>query len=278
MIAIKRYILIVFIISLYLVTIPLNTSFKGTRLEKNREPDIIQNMFGGMRGFVADWAFMKAEEYHHRGLPFMSALSYHHGQSTLMEEMRGVKEEEHHHGEAADKGDIFSKIYRSVKVTEDSHLAPSEEKEVLPWFYTEVMFNPHDIRGYVLGGYWLERMQRYEESLKFLEEGQKNNPESAQIYASLGGLYYRNKDMEKAITCLERARALWLKGAPPNVVDNEYMVTDRLMTYDLLGYIYETKGEYQKALGVYTEYGRFGQSSTMDEKIIKLKNMMNAVK
>jgi tetratricopeptide (TPR) repeat protein len=120
-------------------------------------------------------------------------------------------------------------------------------------------------------------MGRHEESLEFLKDGQKNNPDSAQIYASLGGSYYRNKNIEEAVLCLERARALWLKGTPPNVVNNEYMVTDRLMTYDLLGYIYETRGQYEKALEVYTEYERFGLTSKMDEKIIKLKNLMNAV-
>ena len=274
----KRYILTILIILFYAVTIPLNTALKSSRLEESKEPDIIQNMFGGMRSFVADWAFMKAEEYHHRGLPFVESLSYHHGQSTLMEEAHGPEEEEHHHAEGEVKNDLFSRIYRSVKVTEDSHLAPSENKEVLPWFYTEVLFNPHDIRGYILGGYWLQTMGRYEESLKFLKDGRKNNPDSAQICASLGGSYYRNKNIEEAVFCLERARMLWLKGAPPNVVSNDYMITDRLMTYDLLGHIYETMGQYEKALEIYTEYKRFGLPSIMDEKIIKLKNIMNAVK
>lgn len=278
MITTRRYILITFIVLLYAVTIPLNHFFKNSPLEKNKEPDIIQNIFGGMRSFVADWAFMKAEEYHHRGLPFMGALSYHHGQSTLMEEVRGSGGEEHQHAEEENKRDLFSKIYRSVKVTKDSHLVPSEEKEVLPWFYTEVLFNSHDIRGYVLGGYWLERMGRYEESLKFLKQGRQNNPDSAQILASLGRLYYHNKNMEDAVLCLERSRALWIKGTPPNVVNNEYMITDRLMTFDLLGHVYESTGQYEKALEIYTEYQRFGLPSLMDEKIIKLKNMLKAVK
>ena len=73
-----------------------------------------------------------------------------------MEETQGTEEEEHHHAEKDVKNDLYSRIYRAVKVTEDSHLTPAHEKEVLPWFYTEVAFNPHDIRGYVLGGYWLE--------------------------------------------------------------------------------------------------------------------------
>lgn len=273
MAAARRYILIAAILLLYTATLPLNTFFKGSLLEKNREPDIIQNIFGGMRSFVSDWAFMKAEEYHHRGLPFMEAVSYHHGESTLMSEVHGAPTIEHHHAEGEEKRGLFSRIYRSVKVTEDSHLAPSEDKEVLPWFYTEVLFNPHDIRGYVLGGYWLKTMGRYDEALKFLKEGEKNNPDSAQILSSIGDIYNIDNKYEDAILCLERARALWLKGAPPNSITNKYIESDRMIAFELLGHIYEKTGQYEKAVKVYSELLGFWESPAIEEKIIKLKNM-----
>lgn len=274
----RRYTLIAIIVLIYAATLPLNSVFKNSFLKKNKGPDIIQNVFGGMRNFVADWAFMKAEEYHHRGLPFIESIAYHKGESTLMAQSHGTKEEEHQHAEEEIKKDLFSRIYRSVKVTEDSHLEPSENKEVLPWFYTEVLFNPHDIRGYVLGGYWLEIMGRYDESIKFLKKGDKNNPGSAQILASIGKVCYHGKMAEDAVSYLERARELWLKGTAPNKVTNQYMESDRMLTFELLGYLYENEGQYEKAIEVYTELMRFWKNPQLEEKIIKLKNMIKTVK
>ncbi|MCX5667929.1 MAG: tetratricopeptide repeat protein [Candidatus Omnitrophica bacterium] len=276
---IKQSILISYIVLLYAATLPPAASFNKSFLENKKEPDILQNMFGGMRSFVSDWAFMKAEEYHHRGLPFKGAAAYHEGKSTLMaEEALGAGTHEHHHAESGEKTDIFSRVQALVKVTEDSHLTPSQEKEVLPWFYTEVMFNPHDIRGYVLGGYWLGSMGRYEESLKFLKEGQMNNPNSAQILTSIAKLYYRNNRYENAVSCLERSRVLWLKAAPPNLITNQYMEGDRLETFDLLGNLYEKQERYEKALEAYSQLLTFGQLPAVEKKIIRLKNMTKAVK
>ena len=278
MVRTRQSVLIASIALLYAATLPLAASFNKSFLEKKKEPDILQNMFGGMRSFVADWAFMKAEEYHHRGLPFMGATAYHEGESALMAEAGGAQVQEHRHAEDEKKTDIFSRVQALVKVTGDSHLIPSQEKEVLPWFYTEVMFNPHDIRGYVLGGYWLGRIGRYEESLKFLKEGQMNNPDSAQISTSIAKLYYRNNRYENAIFYLERSRVLWLKAAPPNLVTNQYMESDRLETFDLLGNLYEKQGQYEKALEAYSQLLNFGQFPAVKEKIIRLKNMTKAVK
>lgn len=275
---VKNGVLIASIALLYAATLPLAASFNRAPLENNKEPDILQNIFGGMRSFVADWAFMKAEEYHHRGLPFVLSAAYHEGESSLMAEAGGAETDEHHHSEGSEKKDIFSRIYGTVKVTEDSHLAPAQEKEVLPWFYTEVTFNPRDIRGYVLGGYWLEKVGRLEDSMKFLKEGLAENPDSAQIYGSIAELYYRGNKFDEAVFSLEQARALWLKLKPPNIITNQYMESDRLNTFDILGSLYEKKGQYEKALEVYGQALNFGERPVIKEKIIRLKNRIKAVK
>lgn len=275
---IKQSILIASIVLLYAATIPLASYFNKSFLAKNKEPDILQNIFGGMRSFISEWAFMKAEEYHHRGLPFMIAGEHHEGGSALMDEASGIDMQEHPHVEDEEKKDIFSSVRSTVKVTEHSHLTSSQDKEVLPWFYAEVMFNPHDIRGYVLGGYWLARMGRYEESLKFLKEGEKNNPDSAQILTSIAKTYYHDKKYEDAISYLERSRALWLKAAPPNLITNQYMESDREETFDLLGHFYEELGQYEKALEAYSQFPELQQFPRIKEKIIKLQNMIKAAK
>jgi tetratricopeptide (TPR) repeat protein len=257
-------------ILIYTLTIPLNALFKDAMPAEHKRPDVIQNMFGGMRSFVGDWAFMKAEEYHHRGLPFAGAASYHHGESTLMSEVNGAGKEEHRDEGAAGRQGLFSRIYRSVKVTEDSHLAPADEKEVLPWFYAEVLFNPHDTRGYVLGGYWLERLARGDESLAFLKEGLKNNPRSARIIASIGSFYYRNGRKQEAGPYLESARSLWLKGAGENMVTDKYAESDRFVAFDELAHLYEETGRPAQALEVYKELHGFSQIKAVEDSIIRL--------
>ncbi|MDD5136608.1 MAG: tetratricopeptide repeat protein [Candidatus Omnitrophica bacterium] len=255
----------------YAASICLNAYFKHDLVSPKAEADIIQRIFGGLRVFVGDLAFMKAEEYHHRGLPFESALAYHQGESPFAG---------HEHNEALRKIDntferktsLYYKLYSQVKVTKDSHLKPGEEKEVLPWFYVEVAFNPHDVRGYVLGGYWLERLGKNDEALKFLKEGNRNNPDSADIMAAIGSLYFKEGNDEKAVTYLERACRLWREGRDTNAASNKYEESDKLFAFDLLGSLYARRKEYSKALDIYTELLKFGPNPVIVEKVKKLEN------
>ena len=261
------------ILLLYAASVCLNFSFRQHLLPPRSEADIIERMFGSLRTFVGDWAFMKAEEYHHRGLPFEQALSYHEGESIFSEREKHVEE----HGDEKERvplqqgGSLYKKLYSQVKVTGDSHLKPAEEKEVLPWFYVEVAFNPHDIRGYVLGAYWLDRIGKKDESLKFLRDGDKNNPGSAQILSAIGELYFKEKNYEDAAAYLARACALWIEAKGPNIVANKYQDSDRLYTFDLLASLYTRKGDYGKALDIYTELLKFGPNPAILEKASKLK-------
>lgn len=276
----KKSILITLIVILYCATLPMNVLFEGHFIGLSRSPDIIQNIFGSMREFVAVWAFMKAEEYHHRGLPFIGAIGYHENESGILEESshpQAGREKEKEHKKNV-KLDLFSRIYSSVKVTEDSHLTPGEEKEVLPWFYIEVMFDPHDVRGYVLGAYWLERLNREDESLKFLKEGEKNNPRSAQILGYIGKIYYKQSDTASALLYLEHATKLWLEGKQPNVITNKYMKSDRFFNIDLLATLYEKLGEYQKAINIYRLLYAMDQAPILLEKIDRIEKLISKQK
>ena len=160
-----------------------------------------------------------------------------------------------------------------MKVTDDTHVNPAEGKEVLPWFYVEVMFDPHDIRGYILGGYWLLQMGRYEDSMKFLMEGKKNNPNSAEILTSIGEVYYRRNEFDEARSYLARACQLWLEGKPPNVPSNQYMTGDRFLAFDLLGSLYERKGFYEDAIKIYDMIYRIDKNPAIFEKIKRVQGM-----
>ncbi len=260
----------IIILFFYAASVFFNISFRQNLLPQRAEADIIQRIFGSFRVFVGDWAFLKAEEYHHRGLPFEQAMGYHKGEA-LFSGKEDHEESSGSHIAAGKQAGLYQKIYSDVKVTEDSHLKPAEEKEVLPWFYVEVAFNPHDIRGYVLGAYWLERVGQKEESLKFLREGVKNNPGSAQVLSAIGELYYRQNNHEKAAAYLERSCLLWNEAKGPNVVTNRYSESDRLFAFDLLASLYIRQGNYDKALNIYTELLKFGPNPAILEKISKIK-------
>jgi tetratricopeptide (TPR) repeat protein len=167
---------------------------------------------------------------------------------------------------------IYSKLYNEVKVTKDSHLKPEEEKEVLPWFYVETAFNPHDIRGYVMGAYWLERMGKNEESLKFLRDGEKNNPDSAQIYSALGEYYFKMKNYDEAIKYLEKSCALWTEGRGVNAALDQYSQSDRLFAFDLSASLYMHNKDYAKAIRVYNEALKFGPNPAILEKLKKARS------
>lgn len=277
MIKLKTAAPVVFVFILYIATIQLNLFCRANFVDTGKKPDIIQKMFGDVRGSVADWAFMKAEEYHHRGLPFMQAVNYHEGTSPLLSESAGEREEEPEHAAVNMKKDLFSSIYNAVKVTGDSHLSPSEEKEALPWFYLETAFDPHDIRGYVLGGYWLKRLGRLDDSVKFMKEGEKNNPNSAWIIGSVGKAYFNQHKEKEAIFYLERACNLWIEGKGINNVTNTYEESDRAVDFDMLGSLYEKEGLHEKAINIYNKLFYYEKNPVIKEKIIRLKKTLTAL-
>jgi tetratricopeptide (TPR) repeat protein len=269
----KAFALPAIIVILYAAIVPLNIALKREFVKPVQEQDVIQRMFGGLRALVADWAFMKAEEYHHKGLPFMDAMKYHGGESFVQEvAAHGEAEAEHKHEHAHAPQGLYSKIYSSVKVTEDAHLKPAEEKEVLPWFFVEVAFDPHDIRGYTLGGYWLQNMKRPDEALKFLKEGEKNNPDAAMIIGSIGWIYFQKNDLQKAAEYLDKASRLWLEGKPPNDVSTTYQRSDRYFAIDRLGSVYEKMGRIDDAMKVYEVLYQLEPTKPLGEKIERLKS------
>lgn len=268
-------------IILYAATVSLNSVFKNQKILSGKETDIIQNMFGGLRGAVSDWALMKSEEYYHRGLDFLKAEGYHEGEMAIAGERaraEGAHRHESGHAAIAENKNLFEKLYSAVKITGDRHLNPSEEKEVLPWFYVEVMFNPKDIRGYVLGSYWLGRLNRPEDSLKFLKEGERNNPDSARILAAIGEFYFHSKKYDEAIPYLERARILWLEAKAPNNAEDKYSQFDRAIAFDVLGSLFEERREYRKALDIYLELAKFYPYPITLEKIKRLHNLLEGGK
>jgi len=253
------------ILGLVLVPALLNAPLKNHFHPKSEleEQDLIHRMFGGLRGLLADWAFMKGESYLHGGLPIQNivkegaqCLQIEMAQRKEIEEHKTVEEHAHEHEvdeHKVEETSLFSRIFYHTKVIEHTHISYAEEKEILPWFYLQVRFNPRDIQGWTLGGYWLRRLGKYDEAMKFLEEGEKKNPDSAQIKALIGYVFFLERKYPEALKKLEESRKLWQEGEPVNVVRDDYSGSERGLAYTLLAEIYKFRCEYKKAIEIYRE-------------------------
>lgn len=135
--------------------------------------------------------------------------------------------EEHEHGETAtiirepqkDWRGFIGSLEREVKPWRDPTLPHllSPGAELLPWYRLITLSNPHNIRGYVVGTYWLmveNTKDANEEAIKFINEGIKNNPDSFQLYLMRGRALLRQKDKSDALSDFTKSRKLGLKHRP----------------------------------------------------------------
>lgn len=264
--------------ALYAATVCGNVIFRR-ELVPRTDVDLVQRVFGNARSLIASWAYMKAEEYHHNGLPFLKAMAYHEGESSLLDHLPGHGDEaghthDHAHDHAgASAKDLYARLYAEVKVTQDTHLSMAQGREMLPWFYIEVAFDPHDIRGYVLGAFILQQVGRADEALAFLKEGEENNPRSAEVMTSLGQAYYARNSFDEAFGYFARACELWREGKGPNAVMSRYQQTDRFLAFDYLGSLYEKRGDYAAALAVYKELYRLDPAPILLAKMRRVEEL-----
>jgi tetratricopeptide (TPR) repeat protein len=126
----------------------------------------------------------------------------------------------------------------------------------------------------VLGGYWLQRLGKSDESMRFMKEGLKNNPDSASISAAIGNLYFRMHKAEEALRYLERARKLWAQGRFPNNTSDKYSLSDRYFALDLLGDIYEKEKRYPEALKIYQEAYGIQSSDAILKKVNRIRGQL----
>ena len=110
----------------------------------------------------------------------------------------------------------LAQLSKKIELHEHRHLSGMEERETLPWFYYAAKLDPHNIKAYVLGGYCAGScLGRPDEGIIFLREGLRYNPDSWEIHAEIGNLYYKEKkDCEKAIIYYEKARGCFTDTIP----------------------------------------------------------------
>lgn len=197
------------------------TEYEGGRsrseaAEAERNSSAIGRLLGEMRTSFSDIMFIKTERYHHMGIAYDAHLGAnpgqeldrsHAGTGTLIpppeEDFRG----------------FVGHLERNIRPWRDPSLAHihSDGRELLPWYRLMTLSDPHYIRGFILGAFWLER-EDPEEALKFITEGLENNPNSFQILLSKGQIVDRmgqriGRDGGDPMPRRNQARELFIRGA-----------------------------------------------------------------
>lgn len=175
-----------------------------------RNTSALAAMLGEFRTAISDVLYIKTERYLHSGIAYVphleketlatagmiAEIDEHHGDASMPG--RRVVEEHAHREEPVktlvparedDFRGFIGQLHRKVKPWQDPskpHLL-TDGREMLPWFRIMTLSDPRYIRGYAVGGWWLQR-RNLEAALRFLEEGVSNNPTSFEVHYTLGGL------------------------------------------------------------------------------------------
>ena len=115
---------------------------------------------------------------------------------------------------------FVGRLQRQVKPWRDprephQHTAGTE---LLPWYRLATLGDPHNVRSYMIGAWWLKTMrtpQQLAEAEKFVREGMKNNPSAFQMPLMLGYVLRARKDDAAALDAFKEAAELALKARPP---------------------------------------------------------------
>jgi tetratricopeptide (TPR) repeat protein len=145
--------------------------------------------------------------------------------------------------------DWIARLARGISPDVHEHLEGGKEREMLPWVQLAVEMDPHNVDAYVVGGYWLVRMGKMEEAQAFLREGQRNNPDSHEIYFELGRFREQDESQWPTATRLYVLALDKWKQAAEGVEHPDLLALGQIL--GPLGRIEEKQGELEAALHYY---------------------------
>ena len=194
-----------------------------------RNSSALAAMLGEFRTSISDVMFMKTERYLHGGVSYLP----HHSESALsaedlaedvethQSELGMPDEDEEHSGVPTiippanrDFRGWIGNLHREVRPWRDPSRAHihTDGRNLLPWFRVMTRVDPHYIRGYVSGAFWLAYEDRGQ-AIAFIEEGLENNPYSFELYVSRGLLRLRDARDAQSLSgdVVPTARTYWMQ-------------------------------------------------------------------
>ena len=225
--------------------------------------DILEKMLGESRFVLSKLSLIKSEEYLHGG------ISHPLCQSAFLGAKVDEKHDEHHHENDSDhnahldrpkinlfsdnisKWDILPQLAQVVKVDAHIHLSGKEAKEVVPWYVYATKLNPHNIRAFLIGGYWISRgLHEPDKGLRFLSDGLKLNPGSWEITSEIAVTYLaEKKDFVSALKYFLKTIE-YLR----NTKDNQL---EKRAAFRFAAYCYEELGKPEAAAALLKEMKSF---------------------
>ncbi len=190
-------------LSLSTILQPRAEAWSGRRDSGN----VLKVLLGDGRRLFANHFFVKADVYFHSGYyPSIFDQAQAPKDSRHLTSQEGSKTEEEHEKAMnflRPTKDWIERFGRHFVVTEHTHLAEGNEREILPWLRLSAELDPQRVETYTVAAYWLRSMGKIGEAEQFLREGMRANPNSPEILFELGQLYYESEH-ETA-----RARNVW---------------------------------------------------------------------
>lgn len=181
---------------------------------------VINVLLGDSRRLFANQAFTEADVYFHSGYyPSIFDQTTPPQDSKHMTSVEGSPEEEEHERKMSFLGkprDWIEGFGRHFMVTEHTHLAGGNEREILPWLELSAELDPQRIDTYTVASFWLRtKLGKAADAERFLREGLRNNPNSYEILFELGRLYNENyQDRNRARSVWELALRRWQEQEP----------------------------------------------------------------
>jgi tetratricopeptide (TPR) repeat protein len=184
--------------------------------ERAASGDVLRVLLGEGRRLFANHFFIRADVYFHSGYypsifdqaqkPAPTALSGDHEHDAHQ-----ADEHERQMAFLGQPRDWIERFGRHFRITEHTHLAHGQEREILPWLRLSAELDPQRVQTYTVAAYWLRtRLGKVAEARDFLREGLRNNPDSYEILFELGRLYHDNEhDTARARNLWELALRRW---------------------------------------------------------------------
>ena len=198
---------------------------------------IFLRLLGEGKSFLSSLSLLQADLYFHRGVGHF--FDEHEGGLAIVEREDVHAHEEHLHKEDHHRAGPFNVLFRiseEIGLTEHVHLQGDQMKEIVPWLYYAAEIDPHNVLAITLTGFYLaDRLDKVDEGIAFLRRGLMNNPDSWEINAELGRIYYEHrKNYEAAARFLSRARTL-LEESQHDKFQERYVLSFLALSYEALG-------------------------------------------
>jgi tetratricopeptide (TPR) repeat protein len=243
--------------------------------------NILKVLLGDGRRLFADYLFEKADVYFHSG--YYPSI-FDHNQTTkdkrYMTAEEGSPAEKEHEESMKFLGpprDWIERFGRHFLITEHTHLASGNEREILPWLRRSAELDPQRIDTYTVAAYWLREMGKVSEAEQFLREGLRVNPGSYEILFELGRLYWINyHDARRARNVWQLALRRWQE-QEPGKKEPDFRALSTIADY--LARLEESEGNLEQAI-TYLELARKTSPvpGPLQEQIDELKGKLSACK